>query len=71
VTRKEFTDAAKPLELSINGKKVVVNPKQFSTGSFGWYLNEKMTLTVGDKAVTVQLGLNFTVVGSKELPPQA
>ncbi len=45
---------------------MVAEPKGFSTGSFGWYLNGKVTLTIDGKAVPVQIGANFTVVGSKE-----
>ena len=40
--------------------------KAFSTGSFGWYLNGKTTVMVDGKAVSVQIGLNLTLVGSKE-----
>ncbi len=42
--------------------------KEFSTGSLGWYLNSKATIDVGGTLVTVQIGLNLTIVGSKELP---
>ena len=40
----------------------------FSTGSLGWYLNGKTALKVGENPVAVQIGLNLTIVGSKELP---
>ena len=42
--------------------------KEFSTGSLGWYLNGKANIKVGDKSVSVQIGMNLTIVGSKELP---
>ena len=42
--------------------------KEFSTGSLGWYLNGKATLEIDGKPVQVQIGLNLTLVGSKELP---
>jgi len=38
----------------------------FSTGSFGWYYNGKTTVMVDGKPLSVQVGLNLTVVGSKE-----
>jgi hypothetical protein len=44
--------------------------KEFSTGSLGWFLNGKTTMDVGGKTVTVQIGLNMTIVGSKELPKE-
>jgi hypothetical protein len=44
--------------------------KEFSTGSLGWYLNGKTTIEVGGTPVSVQIGMNLTIVGSKELPKQ-
>ncbi|HMP04068.1 MAG TPA: hypothetical protein PKD86_14690 [Gemmatales bacterium] len=66
VTRAEFVGAAQPLEVIINGVPLMAEKKEFSTGSFGWYLNGKTTVKIGDKAVSVQIGMNMTVVGSKE-----
>jgi len=42
--------------------------KEFATGSLGWYLNGKANISVGEKSVSVQIGMNLTIVGSKELP---
>ena len=42
--------------------------KEFSTGSLGWYLNGKTSIDVGGKPVSVQIGMNLTIVGSKDLP---
>jgi hypothetical protein len=44
--------------------------KEFSTGSLGWYLTGKTNLKVGEKSVSVQIGMNLTIVGSKELPKE-
>ena len=52
----------------IDGSKFLADVKEFSTGSLGWYLNGKAILKIGDKSVNVQVGLNLTIVGSKELP---
>jgi hypothetical protein len=71
VSRKEFAEKAKPIEVMIDGNKMIAGNREFSTGSMGWYLNGKMTIMVGDKAVTVQIGMNLTIVGSKELPKDA
>ena len=70
VTRAEFKEGAKPLTLEINGTKLMADPKDFSTGSFGWYLSGKVTVDVAGKPVTVQVSANLTVVGSKELPKE-
>jgi hypothetical protein len=70
INRDQFTDQAKPLEIIINGEKMHVPVKEFSTGSLGWYLNKKMDIKIGDVPVSVQIGLNMTIVGSKDLKPK-
>ncbi len=57
---------AEPLKVTINGQDMLAEVKQFSTGSFGWYMNGKTVVTVDGKAISVQIGMNLTVVGSKE-----
>jgi hypothetical protein len=71
ISRPDFTEHAKPLEIIINGETMHVPVKEFSTGSLGWYLNKKMDVKVAGKAVSVQIGLNMTIVGSKDLPKPA
>ncbi len=46
-------------------------PREFTTGSLGWNISSKMTMMIDDKPVTVQVGLNLTVVGSKDLAKDA
>lgn len=68
VSREEFAKNAKPVVITINGSPVVASVKEFSTGSFGWYLNGKIAIMVGDVAVPTQLGFNLTAVNSKDVP---
>ena len=68
ITRAEFHSQAKPVTVTINGVALPAEVKEFSTGSLGWYLNGKMSIEVGGKLVSVQIGMNLTIVGSKELP---
>ncbi len=68
VTRDEFRKHATPVTVTINGVPLQAVVKEFSTGSLGWFLNGKTNIDVGGKSVTVQIGMNLTVVGSKELP---
>ena len=70
VTRAEFIQNAQPVEVVINGVPLVADVKEFSTGSLGWYLNGKTTIRINDKPVSVQIGMNLTVVGSKDLPKE-
>jgi hypothetical protein len=71
ISRPQFTADAKPLEIVINGESMKIPVKEFSTGSLGWYLNKKMDVKVGNATVSVQIGLNMTIVGSKDLPKPA
>ena len=67
-TRAEFLRDAQPVEVTIKGIPMTAEVKEFSTGSLGWYLNGKANIKVGDKSVSVQIGMNLTIVGSKDLP---
>lgn len=68
ITREEFMQKAQPVKVDLAGFPLVAEPREFSTGSFGWYVNGKATITVDGKPITVQVGMNLTVVGSKDLP---
>jgi hypothetical protein len=71
VSREDFEKLAKPVEIIIDGQKMQGMNREFSTGSLGWNVNNKIILKVGDKDVTVQVGINLTIVGSKDLPKSA
>lgn len=64
----QFLAKAEPLKVAIQGQEMLAEVKGFSTGSFGWYLNGKTMVMVDGKPVSVQIGLNLTIVGSKEAP---
>jgi hypothetical protein len=66
VSLSQFLEKAEPLKVVINGQEMLAEVKSFSTGSFGWYINGKTSVTVDGKPVSVQIGMNLTVVGSKE-----
>ena len=66
LSQSQFLAKAEPLKVGINGQDMLAEVKSFSTGSFGWYLNGKTVIEIDGKAVSVQIGMNMTVVGSKE-----
>ena len=70
IGRKRFAEKARQIIVDIGGTKVPANVKEFSTGSIGWYAQGKMDAEVDGVLVTVQIGLNLTVVGSKDLPKE-
>jgi hypothetical protein len=68
ITRQVFREKAKPLTVTIDGRTFDAEVKEFSTGSLGWFLSGKTTVEIDGQRVSVQIGLNLTLVGSKELP---
>lgn len=66
VSKTQFLDKAEAVKIALNGNEMLAEKREFSTGSFGWYLNGKTTITVDGKPLNVQVGINLTVVGSKE-----
>jgi hypothetical protein len=68
ITRADFQAKARPVTITINNIPMQAEVKEFSTGSLGWYLNGKTTIDIGGTPVSVQIGMNLTIVGSKELP---
>ena len=68
ITRSQFRAKAKPVSVTINNMPFQAVVKEFSTGSLGWYLNGKATIEIDGTPVSVQVGLNLTIVGSKDLP---
>ncbi len=71
ITRGDFRGHAKPVTVTIAGNNFTAAVKEFSTGSLGWYLNGKAEIEVNGVPVQVQIGMNLTIVGSKDLPPDA
>jgi hypothetical protein len=66
ISRTLFVENAEPVKIVINGQEMLAEVKEFSTGSFGWNLNAKTIITVDGKPLSVQIGMNMTIVGSKE-----
>ena len=68
ISREQFRAKAKQVPITIAGQQLAADVKEFSTGSLGWYLNGKTNIEIDGVLVAVQIGLNLTIVGSKELP---
>jgi hypothetical protein len=66
LTKTQFLEKAEAVKITIGTAEIIADKREFSTGSFGWYYNGKTVITVDGKPLSVQLGMNLTVVGSKE-----
>ena len=66
LSKTQFIEKAEPVKVVINGQELIADKREFSTGSFGWYFNGKINIMVDGKPLSIQVGLNLTVVGSKE-----
>jgi len=65
ISKNDFLKAASPLAIDIGGVKLIGQVKEFESGSYGWYAGDRVTMDIGGKAVRVQVGINMTVVYSK------
>ena len=75
VSRTYFNENAKPLIVEIKDHdgnvvfKGYMAPRQFDTGSMGWNISAKANILVGPiDCPTAQIGMNVTLVGSKDMP---
>lgn len=69
-TANTTRDAARqhPLNVTLDGQTVVIEPRTFSTGSQGWNVNQKVLLVIGGTAVEAMFQGNIVINNSKALP---
>jgi len=61
----QFINHAQPVGIRIGTQTYNLDPKKFSTGSFGWHSTGRQEVEVDGKTVMVAWNLNMTVIGSK------
>jgi hypothetical protein len=66
ISRADFQAKAKPVTITIANVPHLAEVKEFSTGSFGWYLNARTTIDVDGTLVPVLINTSLIIVGSKE-----
>jgi hypothetical protein len=55
-----------PVTIKVGDREVLATFRGFSTGSFGFFLSDKLELELDGKRVKLQANINLTVVGSKD-----
>jgi len=66
LTTEEFMEIAPMLEVNVFGNNVSGAARVFTSNNKGWYAGGKIEVPIGDKIVWAQLGVNLSIVGSKE-----
>jgi hypothetical protein len=70
ISRKQFIKVVSALDLGKLLQGRFAAPKEFDSGSFGWFFNDKVTVELDGKLVKVQPTISLTVVGSKNAPDE-
>lgn len=70
ITRDTFRTQAPMLPIALAGHTFIATPRDFESGSVGYYVNGKVSVMVDGVAVMCQVGINVTVIGSKDLPTE-
>ena len=70
ITRQEFENEAEDIEIWLDGDGVSITarPRFYPSGSLGWFAGGRARVQVGGRTVVVQVTMNLTIVGSKQLP---
>ena len=75
INRKEFEAEAKGIAVDLAGVHIprgtvalTASPREFSSGSLGWYVNGPAELLINGIGVKVQVQVTITVAHSKDLP---
>jgi hypothetical protein len=69
-TRKALVGSGKKVQVTIEGKTQSADIREFSTGSIGWNVNDKQDVVINGVTYKCQVGLNVTIIGTKELPKE-
>jgi hypothetical protein len=57
--------ASKSIILNVAGQGIEAKPREFSTGSLGYYASGKVLCDVGGEVVTLQVSCNLPICGTK------
>jgi hypothetical protein len=73
LSRSDFEKIATPVELTgHDGLTLVLDPREFASGSFGWFGAKKVVVRLTDgTAVKCRFIASMIVIGSKPAPDDA
>eukprot|EP00041_Stephanoeca_diplocostata_P019469 m.420196 g.420196 ORF g.420196 m.420196 type:complete len:197 (+) comp21314_c0_seq2:217-807(+) len=65
MTGADFLANANDLEVKLFGNTVKGEPREFTSGKYGWYAGGKIEVEVNGKTIWGQLGINLVMIGSQ------
>jgi len=65
MTPNEYMTKAKPLTITGFDKELVMKPKKFRSGNFGWFGSTTMKRSVGDQELNLHVNFNGAIPNSK------
>ena len=67
MTRSQFLNSAPEMNIELWGNKLMGKPRSFTSDNMGWYTGGKVEIDMGGgKVVWGQIGINLTIMGSKD-----
>jgi len=69
MTASHFLENAPNLEVNVWGNKIEGGARVFTSGNKGWYAGGKIQVPIGGEVLWGQIGINLSIVGSKEWEP--
>lgn len=67
IKRTHFLKEGGTKKFVIDGQEILAEAREFSSGSFGYFTNGKVTIEVDGIPVKCQLSISLVVVGSKDV----
>lgn len=69
ISREDFL-ATEPIKIDIGEERKIATPMEFKSGSFGFFVNDKVTLVIDGVAVKFQANIILTAVNSGPPKPE-
>ena len=54
ISKTDFMAKAEPIKVDVAGTMMTAEPRDFATGSFGWYLSGKVSVRMSSLAASSQ-----------------
>lgn len=66
ITLNQFLTLARPITLMVDGQSITLEPREYSSGSFGFGYYGKVTTKIGEQQIKLQASISLVVANSKK-----